>query len=146
MTKPLLIVCSCTGVNDSYVLITTPLSWNDAQAYCRANYIDLPSIRNETENEKVHDAANGNRVFIGLYRTRTWSDSSDSSFRHWKSGQPDNSNNAQHCTAMSFSDSGRWTDEDCATSRPFFCYRGNSYYMFLLHAFMSSHQSAFETK
>ncbi|XP_048091681.1 C-type mannose receptor 2-like [Alosa alosa] len=113
------------GVNDTYVLITTILSWNDAQAYCRANYIDLPSIRNSTENQKVLNAANGNNVCIGLYRTRTWSDGSESSFRHWKSGQPDNTNDAQPCTAVSFSDSGQWTDEDCTTNLfPFFCYSG----------------------
>ncbi|XP_062373263.1 macrophage mannose receptor 1-like [Sardina pilchardus] len=112
----------CYGVNDTYVLNTTKLSWNDAQASCRANYIDLASIRNSTENQKVHDAANGNRVYIGLYRTRLWSDGSDSSFRNWKSGQPDNANGNQLCTAVSFSDSGQWTDENCSTTRPFFCY------------------------
>ncbi|XP_062373086.1 macrophage mannose receptor 1-like [Sardina pilchardus] len=112
----------CYGVNDTYVLNTTKLSWNDAQASCRANYIDLASIRNSTENQKVHDAANGNRVYIGLNRTRLWSDGSDSSFRNWKSGQPDNANGNQLCTAVSFSDSGQWTDENCSTTRPFFCY------------------------
>ncbi|XP_062373032.1 L-selectin-like isoform X2 [Sardina pilchardus] len=112
----------CYGVNDTYVLNTTKLTWNDAQASCRANYIDLPSIRNSTENQKVRDAANGNRVYIGLYRTRLWSDGSDSSFRNWKSGQPDNANFDQYCTAVSFSDSGQWTDENCSTTRPFFCY------------------------
>lgn len=71
-------------------------------------------------------AANGNKVYIGLYRNRTWSDGSDSSFRHWKSGQPDNMNYAQKCTAMSFSDSGRWTDESCDSALPFFCYRGKN--------------------
>ncbi|XP_062373033.1 macrophage mannose receptor 1-like [Sardina pilchardus] len=110
----------CYGVNDTYVLNTTQLSWNDAQASCRANYIDLASIRNSTENQKVHDAANGNTVYIGLNRTRLWSDGSDSSFRYWKSGQPDNANGNQYCTA--FSDSGHWTDENCNTTRPFFCY------------------------
>ncbi|XP_063043266.1 putative C-type lectin domain family 20 member A [Engraulis encrasicolus] len=111
------------GANDSYVLIQKHISWNDAQSYCRANYTDLPSIRNAAENEKVRDAADGNKVHIGLYRTRTWSDSSDSSFRNWNSSQPDNLYGGEHCTAMSFSDAGQWTDEDCATTRPFFCYR-----------------------
>lgn len=115
-----------TGVNDSYTLINMILSWYDAQAYCRANFIDLPSIRNSVENEKVRVAANGRKVYIGLYRNRTWSDGSDSSFRHWKSGQPDNANLAQHCTAMSFSDSGLWTDESCANNLPFFCYKGKN--------------------
>ncbi|XP_063043686.1 C-type mannose receptor 2-like [Engraulis encrasicolus] len=112
----------CYGGNDQYVLINQGRTWNDAQSYCRANYIDLPSIRNATENEKVQVVANGNNVWIGLYRTRTWSDGSDSSFRHWNSSQPDNLNGQQHCTAMSFSDAGQWTDEDCATTLPFFCY------------------------
>ncbi|KAL2079593.1 hypothetical protein ACEWY4_025337 [Coilia grayii] len=112
----------CYGGNNQYVLITTILSWNEAQTHCRLNYIDLPSIRNATENENVRVAANGNKVYIGLYRTRTWSDGSDSSFRHWISGQPDSLSLDEHCTAMSFSDSGQWTDEVCARALPFFCY------------------------
>lgn len=81
------------------------------------------------ENNKVQAAANGTTVYIGLYRNRTWSDGSDSSFRHWKSGQPDNSGSSQHCTAMSFSDSGQWTDENCASSLPFFCYTGEVHFI-----------------
>lgn len=115
----------CYGQNDSHILITDGRTWFDAQAYCRTNYIDLASIRNAAENNKVQAAANGTTVYIGLYRNRTWSDGSDSSFRHWKSGQPDNSGGLQNCTAMSFSDSGRWTDEDCVSSLPFFCYTDN---------------------
>ncbi|XP_063068556.1 aggrecan core protein-like [Engraulis encrasicolus] len=109
----------CFGGDDQYVLITQYKKWRDAQSYCRANYIDLPSIRNATENEKVRVTANDYSVFIGLHQVRPWSDGSDSSFRYWKSGQPDQ---VQTCTAMSFSDAGQWTDENCATTLPFFCY------------------------
>ncbi|KAL2079592.1 hypothetical protein ACEWY4_025336 [Coilia grayii] len=89
----------CYGANDNYILIQQSMSWNDAQAYCRNNYIDLTSIRNAAENEKVCVEASGNAAYMGLYRTRSWSDGSDSSFRHWKLGQPDS---RDHCTAMSF--------------------------------------------
>ncbi|KAL2079431.1 hypothetical protein ACEWY4_025175 [Coilia grayii] len=110
----------CYGANDTYVLIQQTKSWNDAQAHCRSNYIDLASIRNATENEKVRAAAQGATAYMGLYRTRTWSDGSDSSFRNWKSGQPDSKD---QCTAVSFTDSGQWTDENCSNTYPFFCYR-----------------------
>ncbi|XP_062405324.1 putative C-type lectin domain family 20 member A isoform X2 [Sardina pilchardus] len=94
----------CYGGKDSYTLIKTAMTWFDAQTHCRTNYIDLTSVRNAIENEKVRVVANGTAVFIGLYRTRTWSDRSYSSFRHWTSGQPTNSY-ARDCTAMLFSNS-----------------------------------------
>uniref|UniRef100_A0A3B1J034 C-type lectin domain-containing protein n=1 Tax=Astyanax mexicanus TaxID=7994 RepID=A0A3B1J034_ASTMX len=131
--------------NDStrtYVPIADPKNWMDAQKYCREHYVDLASVRNQEQNLEIFrktseitaiqfvDGVWG--VWIGLHRTRTWSDNSNSSFTYWKQGEPDDGKNSvndyldQHCTAVSFSQSGQWTDENCLTALPFFCYSLNS--------------------
>ncbi|KAL1253174.1 hypothetical protein QQF64_017867 [Cirrhinus molitorella] len=108
----------------SYVMVYQYKTWTDAQSYCRKHHTDLISIRNETENQKIHYLFKNYYyyyyyVWIGLYRTRSWSDQSNSSFSNWTTGQPDN---AGSCTAVSFSDSGKWTDEYCYYRFPFICY------------------------
>ncbi|XP_073792203.1 macrophage mannose receptor 1-like [Danio rerio] len=92
----------------SYVFIHQHKTWTEAQSYCREHHTDLVSIRNEIENYRV--------------QSRSWSDQSNSSFSNWRSGQPDNAGNSEYCTAVSFSDSGSWTDENCNITLPFFCY------------------------
>ncbi|XP_077088897.1 macrophage mannose receptor 1-like [Siphateles boraxobius] len=37
-------------------------------------------------------------------------------------GQPDNAGSSEYCTAVSFGDSGSWTDENCNTVLSFICY------------------------
>ncbi|XP_076145289.1 macrophage mannose receptor 1-like isoform X1 [Alosa pseudoharengus] len=112
----------CYGTGGSYTLVNLFLTFSAAQTYCRTNFVDLPSIRNLTENDDVLTAASGNAVYIGLFRTRMWSDASESSFRNWGSGQPVSSFDLQ-CAVVRFSDSGKWTDEECSINPfPFFCY------------------------
>ncbi|KAI4895025.1 hypothetical protein NFI96_014382, partial [Prochilodus magdalenae] len=106
-----------------YVLVEQRMNWTEAQKYCRERHTDLTSVRNETENRKLQSLFNiSTTAWIGLYRTRSWSDQSNSSFNYWKAGQPDNDRVSEHCTAASFSDSGKWRDEHCDQAFPFFCY------------------------
>ncbi|KAL0162990.1 hypothetical protein M9458_042386, partial [Cirrhinus mrigala] len=84
--------------------------------YCRDHYTDLVNVRNQTENQKILETAGGYGVWIGLYRNRTC-------YQNWRpyipelQAQPDNGVNLayeygyQHCVAVSFRYSGRWTDE-----------------------------------
>ncbi|XP_048021426.1 LOW QUALITY PROTEIN: macrophage mannose receptor 1-like [Megalobrama amblycephala] len=116
-------VCYDANASTSYVFIDQYKTWTEAQSYCREHHTDLVSIRNETENFKVRLLLSYySIVWIGLYRTRSWSDQSNSSFSNWRTGQPDNAGNSEYCTAVSFSDSGSWTDENCNTALPFICY------------------------
>ncbi|XP_017565318.1 macrophage mannose receptor 1-like [Pygocentrus nattereri] len=114
-----------TNVN-SYVKIDRLLNASDARQYCRRNHTDLASIRNATENQQILTLTAGQVVWIGLYRTRLWSDQSNSTYENWLTGQPDNLNYVEHCTAASLGNSGQWTDENCNQTLPFFCYRDSS--------------------
>uniref|UniRef100_A0A3B1JPG5 C-type lectin domain-containing protein n=1 Tax=Astyanax mexicanus TaxID=7994 RepID=A0A3B1JPG5_ASTMX len=114
-------------VGERFVLVFQLMTWTEAQRYCREHHTDLASVRNEAENQKlrlmINDYYDGyyGAAWIGLYRTRLWSDNSSSSFSYWKTGQPDNAGQSEHCTAVSFRDYWRWRDEDCYQTFPFFC-------------------------
>ncbi|XP_039896574.1 tenascin-X-like isoform X5 [Simochromis diagramma] len=104
----------------SFVKVNSTVNWTDAQSFCRNNYVDLASIRNQTENQKIAVLANGVFVWIGLYRQKVWSDGTDYLFQYWASGQPDSGN--ERCVAADFSDSGRWSDELCSNNFPSICF------------------------
>uniref|UniRef100_A0A672GP71 Uncharacterized protein n=1 Tax=Salarias fasciatus TaxID=181472 RepID=A0A672GP71_SALFA len=103
----------------TFVRIETLRNWTEAQRFCRENYVDLASIRNQTENEMVRSIADGNFVWIGLHRQKIWSDGSDSLYRNWDRNQPDSGE--EQCVATSF-ESGLWSDESCSIQLPFVCY------------------------
>ncbi|XP_041840940.1 uncharacterized protein LOC121639643 isoform X7 [Melanotaenia boesemani] len=116
-------VCYNGTVNGTPSLVfnqTLLLNWTEAQQFCKQNYVDLVSIRNQTENNIIKDIAGGSTVWIGLYRYKEWSDGSNSLFQYWANGQPDSG--SQQCVAAGFGDSGKWSDEDCSQSLPFICY------------------------
>ncbi|XP_036419997.1 macrophage mannose receptor 1-like [Colossoma macropomum] len=108
-----------------YVVFYWYMTWTEAQSYCREHCTDLVSVRNNTENQEIKSLLKydeDSRFWIGLYRNRSWSDRSNSSFSNWKPGQPDNAGGNEYCTAVSFNDFGQWTDENCNHAFPFFCY------------------------
>ncbi|XP_036420718.1 macrophage mannose receptor 1-like [Colossoma macropomum] len=112
--------------SDRYILINETKSWRDAQSYCREHYTDLASVRNQTENQQIHNLAKYSIsicVWIGLFNDSwKWSDQSTSSFRYWRSDQPDNVVGIKECAAVSMTDQGEWHDLDCETKNPFICH------------------------
>ncbi|KAK3555257.1 hypothetical protein QTP86_014833 [Hemibagrus guttatus] len=128
-------ICFDGRVNASerYVPVYQNMGWTEAQRYCREYFTDLASVRNETENQKIRSLKLNNTYYsifwIGLYRTMTWSDKSNSSFSNWRPGQPNSYGQTKICTAVSNNDNdyyyyyyGTWTDENCGEALPFFCY------------------------
>ncbi|XP_039869474.1 receptor-type tyrosine-protein phosphatase H-like [Simochromis diagramma] len=104
----------------SFVKVDIAVNWTDAQSFCRKNYVDLASVRNQTESQKIAVLAKGVFVWIGLYRQKVWSDGTDYLFQYWATGQPDSGN--EQCVAADFSDSGRWSDELCSKNFPSICF------------------------
>ncbi|XP_039656971.1 macrophage mannose receptor 1-like [Perca fluviatilis] len=111
------------GSDVTFVVGNTSMTWPEAQSYCRDRHTDLASVRNMAEHLKVKDAAEGNWVWIGLFRDSwKWSDGSTSSFSSWKVGQPDYNNGNKICVAADFSQSGAWEEWPCDMERAFICY------------------------
>ncbi|XP_045921313.1 uncharacterized protein LOC123980805 [Micropterus dolomieu] len=120
-TYQLRFVCYNGSVNgtSSFVKVNTPLNWTEAQRFCRENYVDLASIRNQAENNNITNLAAGDLVWIGLHWEQLWSDGSTSLFHYWASGQPDST---EQCVTTSFRNSGLWSDDSCSLTLPFICY------------------------
>ncbi|XP_076145744.1 C-type mannose receptor 2-like isoform X1 [Alosa pseudoharengus] len=105
-----------------YVLVTDKKKWADAQRYCREKHTDLASVRNQAENDQIEEVRGRvNGAWIGLFRdTWEWSDGSNSSFRHWKTGEPSYDGGADKCTEIK--SSGQWNDAQCSQPQNFICY------------------------
>ncbi|TKS76485.1 Lactose-binding lectin l-2 [Collichthys lucidus] len=112
------------GSDVTFFLIKKTMTWTEAQNYCRTNYTDLASVRNMTENQKIQDLKEPeDKVWIGLFRDSwKWLDGSDSSFRFWRVGEPNNNYDKETCVAANFDISGTWEDWSCDWKREFICY------------------------
>ncbi|XP_036436887.1 macrophage mannose receptor 1-like [Colossoma macropomum] len=110
------------GVTDSYHNSQAiKKSWHEAQRFCREQYTDLISVRNDSENSEI----TGFTTWVGLFRDSwTW-------FRYWTSDQSDNLNGHEGCAAVWTigADFGQWEDLDCDEQMAFVC-REN--YLFLI--------------
>ncbi|XP_061921835.1 C-type mannose receptor 2-like isoform X2 [Entelurus aequoreus] len=113
---------------ERFILMEERLNWTEAQNHCRIFYTDLPTIFGETDNDQIREVARGEEVWIGLSRTRFWSDGSYSPFRLWAEGQPDNADGVQQCTAVDLStEDGLWSDENCDMDLPYVCLTDNAH-------------------
>ena len=108
----------------SFVHVDQEMYYDDARAYCRANYHDLASIHSASENAEV-DALCPGRCWIGgsdaaRESTWTWSDGTAWDYENWDSGQPNNwwATNGEDLLEM-YSD-GTWNDND-DSMRTFVC-------------------------
>ncbi|XP_048826077.1 macrophage mannose receptor 1-like [Brienomyrus brachyistius] len=115
------------GINATwnFTLIKQNMNWSDAQSYCRYNYTDLATVRNQGDNDLIHKIVPGHTwAWIGLFRdTWEWSDLSNSSFRNWKIGQNDYVNNT--CALAQVTWPGTWDVTPCDEKHPFICYDDN---------------------
>ena len=65
------------------------MSWYEAQSYCRKNYTDLVSIRDQNQNEavKIEGLTSSTSFWIGLLRDDwEWTDGGRSAYRNWATG------------------------------------------------------------
>ncbi|XP_027132662.1 macrophage mannose receptor 1 [Larimichthys crocea] len=113
-----------TQQDPQFVFVGTRMNWSDAQKYCRENYRDLATARNDAENQEVKNLVYGWWAWNGLFREHLsyWSDGSNYSFSNWKqSFNPDKSIGIL-CGAAALADSGKWKLSLCGTKLPFVCY------------------------
>ncbi|KAG7235600.1 hypothetical protein INR49_002436 [Caranx melampygus] len=144
-------ICGTGKTSERFVFVEQEMSWLAAQKYCRKHHSDLVCIHNKTENLEIQILAKNRSAWIGLYRcgkggwgdgylkapeycvtslylcrTRQWSDRSNSTYRNWKAGQPDNVGGQQGCIATDLGNAGLWSDERCSRELTFICYRAEN--------------------
>uniref|UniRef100_A0A4W6DFY2 C-type lectin domain-containing protein n=1 Tax=Lates calcarifer TaxID=8187 RepID=A0A4W6DFY2_LATCA len=72
-----------TQLEPEYVVVNEAMNWSSAQRHCRENFIDLVTVRNDTENTEIQNLVpSGNWAWTGLSRDPNfyWSDQSNFSF------------------------------------------------------------------
>uniref|UniRef100_A0AAV2LVU4 C-type lectin domain-containing protein n=1 Tax=Knipowitschia caucasica TaxID=637954 RepID=A0AAV2LVU4_KNICA len=111
----------CFTGQKTFSLVSSLMSFAEAQSHCRQHFTDLAMIEDQQENEAVSALCPSEHVWIGLYREAwRWSDGSTSTFTNWNS-KPDNANGNQHCTREERS--YLWNDRVCGEAFPFICHR-----------------------
>ena len=99
------------------------MTWSNAQRYCRENFIDLATVRNDAENKEVSKLVPSTLwPWIGLYRDLdiNWSDGSAYSFTRW-SGSVSGSLRLMKMMC-GVQESNQWTFKSCEERFPFVCY------------------------
>ena len=105
-------------------MINESQTWKEAQTHCREKHTDLASVRNQTENDKIHNmilSSSFRKCWIGLYRDSwKWSDGSSYSFRDWNTGEPNG--NRDNCVSFVFDKGLKWEDRNCDEKFAFICH------------------------
>ncbi|XP_074480750.1 C-type lectin domain-containing protein 38-like [Sebastes fasciatus] len=113
-----------TKLDPEFVFVNITMSWSSAQRYCRENYIDLATVRNDTENHEIQSLVTiGEWAWIGLFRdpNLNWSDGSNYKFSYWAYSHPLGS--LTHvCAVVDLQSSGKWRAVSCEKRLPFVCY------------------------
>ncbi|KAK7883870.1 hypothetical protein WMY93_026993 [Mugilogobius chulae] len=119
----------CVFIQKVYGRIkAVPYPYNSfvTMSYCRQHYHDLATIESSAENQAVTNllSTTTTSVWIGLYRVAwRWSNGSPSTYRKWKTGEPNNDYGSELCGAQ-YSISS-WNDVSCDTLGKFICQKGN---------------------
>nr|XP_019938367.1 PREDICTED: lymphocyte antigen 75-like [Paralichthys olivaceus] len=119
-------VCYNGTLEDSdFVLVNTTKNWTEAQRHCREHYTDLATVRNEADNDKIHNLTQHNQwAWIGLHRDPQiyWSDGSGYSFSSWYQGQHRLGSKKVVCAVADLKNGGNWRLLFCEQRFPFVCY------------------------
>ncbi|XP_041799271.1 C-type mannose receptor 2-like [Chelmon rostratus] len=112
----------CVMEDSSYTITMNQMTWTDAKTHCEEQGAILATF----PDEKTSIQIDGKTVeaWIGLSRPKLWywSETGENyKFTNWQPKQPDNLNGEENCAAVVVKD-GTWTDEQCNTTLPFFCY------------------------
>ncbi|KAI5102892.1 secretory phospholipase A2 receptor-like, partial [Silurus meridionalis] len=118
--------------SNSYISLSSEVTWYDAQSYCRQHHTDLASARNQTEQSAIRSKI---LLFswIGLFRDGwKWADGTNFSTIPWMSGKPDNVQGGQNCGYLN---NGQAVNAPCSNILPFFChsysYSGSDRYILI---------------
>ncbi|KAL1276240.1 hypothetical protein QQF64_035863 [Cirrhinus molitorella] len=74
---------------------------------------------------ELKKSVNSSFVWIGLFRVGDswqWSDQSNSSFRYWYTGEPNNLGGGENCADVIQKSQGKWYDTSCNNLLTFMCH------------------------
>jgi len=114
-----------TQLDPVFIFVNERMNWTSAQRYCRKNHVDLATVRNSTENQRVLSLFPSSEYsWIGLFRDPNlyWSDRSRFLFSEWDYGSNHINSNTVICGVTSVKTSGRWRFLSCESRLPFVCY------------------------
>ncbi|XP_058240195.1 macrophage mannose receptor 1-like isoform X2 [Hemibagrus wyckioides] len=124
------VLTTLQDVRHDYILIKTPMIWDDAKLYCETNYETLAMVQTADDWKRLTTEAERHGLtvtgWMGLYNqpddwTWTWYLPDPSiNISNWATGQPDNLGGNETCTAMELD--GFWSDYTCSELKPFICY------------------------
>ncbi|CAL8382138.1 unnamed protein product [Arctogadus glacialis] len=116
--------CKKSGPShSSIVFVPRALKWEDAETYCRDNYIDLVLLK---DDDRFDDLPNDDLFYIwtGIHRSNggDWKSSTGLPIdENWMPGQPTANGD---CVATSNKDM-KMINLDCDTLWPFYCFQDN---------------------
>jgi len=125
--------CTQSSCTHQYHFVNESMTWTEAQRHCRENYIDLATIDNMEEMNRLIKTVRRTygSAWIGLYDDlNSWKWSMDNAtllggFKSWYVQQPVNSGGQSLCVYMSYY-WGRWGEGFCSSRLPFVCYDGEN--------------------
>uniref|UniRef100_A0A3Q1CQ35 C-type lectin domain-containing protein n=1 Tax=Amphiprion ocellaris TaxID=80972 RepID=A0A3Q1CQ35_AMPOC len=112
-----------------YYFIKEPLTWNEAQTYCRQKYTDLATMESATVMNQLQrllsSSGHNSGVWFGLYSKINWKWSdgftgSGAEYRDWGTNEPQSQIN-HFCVVKD----EKWYIRDCGSVLPFICYNEN---------------------
>jgi hypothetical protein len=91
------------------------MTWHKALELCKSNNTQLASVRDASENTKLVAVLESD-AWLWLHRRpwSRWSDGRGASYFNWKTGEPNNSGNNEHCIFLRFN-TGLYYDYNCGS-------------------------------
>ncbi|XP_073786915.1 macrophage mannose receptor 1-like [Danio rerio] len=126
--------CSSSAVSRQYNYMNLPMSWPDAQSYCRERFTDLATVDTvEDVNRLINtvDAGYNGSVWIGLKRATqkrwVWSDGDDTiaQYKDWGPGEPVSGNDCVYLNRT-------WLTANCSDLKSSICINAGGYYAIIL--------------
>uniref|UniRef100_A0A3B4B6L7 C-type lectin domain-containing protein n=1 Tax=Periophthalmus magnuspinnatus TaxID=409849 RepID=A0A3B4B6L7_9GOBI len=135
---PVLVLCSHLPFR-RYHFINTPMTWPQAQQYCRQNYADLATFESMEEVQQLQPTILYSWAWIGLFddisswkgvmgkepNSWRWSatgDHSQSGYQVWSFGEPNYGYRFETCGVIDTN--GEWQDQGCELLYGFVCFTG----------------------
>ncbi|MCB2228565.1 MAG: C-type lectin domain-containing protein [Desulfarculaceae bacterium] len=112
----------------NYRVITTKMTWNQAQAYAQKLGGHLVTISDQAENQFVSDLARakgaGQQYWIGFTDQGSegrwrWVNNQKITYTNWHSGEPNNAHGSENCAEVGYHSKYTWNDTSCGEKNGF---------------------------